>query len=94
MPAPTDHDVLRAFAGLFRDLGGDPDRMPTDRAWRLYRAFKDLGAPADVLALVGSWRDALTNAELLQLLQLRTHLEHARSSAHPPVPLAGGTRMV
>ncbi len=101
MPAPTDNEVLRAIAGLFRDLGGDPDRMPSDRAWRVHRAFKDLGAPPDVLALVGSWRDIVTNAELVQLIQLRTRVARSRASgsdvrpadADPSRPLVGAIRM-
>ncbi len=71
MTPATDDDVIAAFAVLFRDLGGDPDHMPNDSPLMLYRAFRRLGAPADVLSLVGSWHDTLTNREVIQVIATR-----------------------
>ncbi len=69
----TDEAVLKTLSELFTDLGGDPRRMPADRD-DLYRAFEDLEAPPDVLALVSAWHGMLTNRELVPLIAMRRRI--------------------
>lgn len=38
-------------------------------ASEIYRAFKNLDAPVDLLAIIGSFRDTLSDAEIAELLK-------------------------
>jgi hypothetical protein len=60
--------------------------MTTDQNTRqkiaaeLYAALERLGADVELLAIVGSWRDTLDDAEVLELLQ---HYNAGRPTLNP-----------
>ena len=67
----------------------------------LYHAFVLLGAGADLLGTVGSWKDSLSDQDVLSSLrvwntstleELRQRIEHYGMSCHRPADSRGESR--
>ncbi len=67
----------------------------------LYRAFVLLGARMDLLSIVGSWKDSLSDQDVLSgvkawnnstLEELKQRIEHYGMSCHRPADSRGESR--
>jgi hypothetical protein len=64
--------ILHEISVALKDLGADSKLLDKVKAWpvdEIYTAAENLGAPAMLLAFIGSWGDTLTDEEVLEELQ-------------------------
>lgn len=60
-------NILARFAALWRLAGGDVRMMPATPT-ALYDGFRALGADSTILAIVGSWGDTQSDADLAAMI--------------------------
>jgi hypothetical protein len=82
MTVGTDLAIARQVRRAMTNLGADRDQLvPISwRGDRLYPLFEQLGAPADLLAIVYGYGDTMRNEEVLDALRRW----NARHTARPP----------
>jgi hypothetical protein len=64
--------IVHEISVGLKDLGADSKLLDKVNAWpvdEIYTAAENLGAPAMLLAFIGSWGDTLTDEEVLEELQ-------------------------
>ena len=61
--------ILQEIARAIQSLGGNPDTIDMSDAWAVNQALRFLGADIYLRCTVGSWRDTMTDAQVLSDLQ-------------------------
>jgi hypothetical protein len=69
--------ITQEIAKAIRKLGGDPAGVNLRDSWQVNRVLEFLGADIYLLTTVGSWRDTLTDEQVLA--ELRTWNAGGRS---------------
>ena len=64
----TNH-IIQEIAAAIRKLGGNPNDVDLTDTLKVNRVLKSLGADRYVLMTIGSWRDTLTDEEVLRELR-------------------------
>jgi len=71
--SPMCHDltakITEEIAYAIRKLGGDPSPLDLTDTWKVNRTLEFLGASIYLKAAIGSWRDTLTDEEVLDDLR-------------------------
>jgi hypothetical protein len=58
-------EIMIKIAFAIRELGGEPGSLNLTDAWAVNRLLEFLGADIYLMATVGSWRDTLSDDEVL-----------------------------
>jgi hypothetical protein len=58
-------EIVTEIAFAIRKLGGEPGSLKLTDAWAVNRLLEFLGANIYLMATVGSWRDTLSDHEVL-----------------------------
>jgi hypothetical protein len=62
-------EIVKEIALAIIKLGGQPGTLNLTDSWAVNRVLEFLGADIYLTATVGSWRDTLSNNEVLEELQ-------------------------
>jgi hypothetical protein len=62
-------EIMLEIAFAIRKLGGEPGCLNLTDAWAVNRLLEFLGADIYLMATVGSWRDTLSDDEVLDELK-------------------------
>jgi len=76
-------DITKEIAYAIRKLGGDPTSVDLTDTWEVNRTLEFLGGSLHLMTTIGSWKDTLTDEEVLD--DLRRWREGGDDSLRPDI---------